>query len=383
VAADSGDGDASPPKPKPELYEADYIPEFELVVDAEAMAVLMDPSDATKKTWVHAAFTCEGETLADVGLRRKGESTYRVVPQKAAFKIKFNKWVGGQKFRGYKELTLNNMVDDATGLNERLAYALYAKLAVPAPKCNTATVTLNGESYGPYANVETPDTQFLKAYFGTNANTLYEVDWGSEWLPGSEDGMTVDVGSATKVDLIALFAAVEAANDASLLADVKGHLDVDEWLKFCAIEAIIGARDNYAYGIWGSHNHFLAGGMDGLIRLIPWSQDLSFSDDNGIVDTSKPLPADPIVGGETLLVRCKQSAACWNAFKSQVAAVLAAYQTMDINGLANKWHAQIDPLQSTDTKRESSLAFYQASVLALQAWIPARPQIVKTQLGMP
>ncbi len=383
AATDAVAVDAATAPPKPNLYDPDYMPKFELVVGPDAMAVLMDPSDATKTTWVHAAFTCEGETFADVGLRRKGSSTYRVIPQKAAFKVKFNKWVPGLKFRGYKELTLNNMVDDATGLRERLAYALYAALKMPASKCNTATVTLNGEAYGPYANLESTDDQFLKSYFGANASSLYEVDWGSEWLPGSEDGMLVQVGDPAKTDLLKLFGAMEAAKDATLLADMKGHLDTEQWLTFCAIEALIAERDNYAYGIWGSHNHFLAGGLDGLFRLIPWSTDLSFSDGNGIVDVTKPLPADPQEGGDTLLMRCQKSDACWTAFKAHVSTAIAAYQAMDMAGLAKQWHAQIDAVQSADTKRESSLAYYQSSIVEMNAWIAARPGLVKSQLGIP
>lgn len=373
--------DAGPPKP--DLYDPDYMPKFELVVDDAAMAVLMDPSDASKKTWVHAAFTCEGETLGDVGLRRKGETTYRVVPKKAAFKVQFNKWQKGLKFRGYKQLTLNNMVDDPTALRERLAYAFYNKLNMPAPKCNTALVTLNGESYGPYANVETPDSQFLKDRFGNNANTLYEVDWGSEWQPGNEDGFLVDVGDPGKADLLAFFDAVAATVDATLLADIKNNLDIEQWLTFSAIEAVLAEHDNYAYGVWGSHNYYLAGGKDGLFRLLPWSVDLSFGDDDGGVNAAEPRPSDPTVGGDTLLMRCQKTASCWDVYKTHVSSVLTAYQAADLVTLAKKWHAQVDAEQTADTKRESSLEFYAESIDMLYAWIPARVGIVKGQLGLP
>ena len=380
ASTDAGGADASADVQDP--YDPDYIPKFDLVVDDAAMATLMDTSDATKKTWVHAAFTCDGETIADVGLRRKGESTYRAIPKKAAFKIKFNKYVQGQEWRGYKELTLNNMVDDATGLRERLAYTFYGLMGLPASRCNTALVTLNGEAYGPYANVETPDTQFVKKKFGANASTLYEVDWGSEWLPGSEDGMLVDVGPTTKLDLIALFDAVQAATDANLLVDLTMNLDITEWLTFSAVEAVLAEHDNYGFGVWGSHNYYMAGGLDGLLRLVPWSVDLSFQDSDGGVDASMPLPADP-GGADTVLMRCKNTVTCWAQYKAAVATVLTGYQTTDLAGLAKKWHAQIDAYQKADTKRESSLTYYQESVDALYLWIDARPGIVKTQLNLP
>lgn len=375
--------DAASVGPDPKVYAPDYLPKFQLVVSKDAMAVLMDPSDASKKTWVHAAFTCEGETIADVGLRRKGQSTYRVIPQKAAFKIRFNKWQPGQKWRGYKDLTLNNMVDDATGLRERLGYAFYNLLGLPAPKCNTALVTLNGEAYGPYANLETPDEQFLAAHFGAKTSTLYEVDWGSEWLPGNEAGFILDVGDPKKTDLLAFFDAVQAAKDANLLADMAKHLDIEQWLTFCAIEAVIAEHDNYAFAVWGSHNYYLSGGADGRFRLIPWSVDLSFSNEDGGVDASKPLSADPTDGGLTLLQRCKTNITCWNQYKAHITSVLGGLQTANLSALAAQWHNQIDVYQANDTKRESSLTSYQQSVPDLYAWLAARPAVVKAQLALP
>lgn len=375
--------DAAVAGPDPKVYAPDYMPKFQLVVGKDAMAVLMDSSDASKKTWVHAAFTCEGETIADVGLRRKGESTFRAVPQKAAFKIRFNKWQPGQKWRGYKDLTLNNMVDDATGLRERLGYTFYNLMGLPAPKCNTALVTLNGEAYGPYANLETPDEQFLAAHFGAKSSTLYEVDWGSEWLPGSEDGFTVDVGDGKKTDLLAFFDAVEAAKDDKLLTDMAKHLDIEQWLTFCAIEAVIAEHDNYAFAVWGSHNYYMSGGADGRFRLIPWSVDLSFTDSDGGVDASKPLSADPTDGGETLLQRCKSTATCWNQYKAHVATALTGLQTTNLAALATQWHNQIDVYQASDTKRESSLTYYKQSVPEMFTWIAKRAVAVKGQLGLP
>ena len=380
VAADVADAaDAN----QPGWYDPSYLPQIDLAVDATAMAVLMDPSLASQKTWVHAAFASEGVTLSDVGLRRKGASTYRVVPQKAAFKVKFNKWVKGQKFRGYTDLTLNNMVDDATGLRERLSYYVYRSLGIPAPQCNTAIVTLNGESYGPYANIETPDSQMMTEWFGTKSKSLYEVDAGSQWLPGSEVGFLVDVGDGTKADALALFNAVAAAKDDDLIAGVQAVLDVTEWLRYCGVEAATGQFDHYAYGLFGSHNYFMAGDTDGVMRMLPWSTDLSFSDDKGVLDASNPLPADPVYGGKTLLQRCKLSQACWDAYRAQVANVLADYEKLNLVDVAKTWHAQIDAAQAADTKREASLDYYVLAVPQLYDWIKARPGIVKQQLDLP
>jgi hypothetical protein len=143
--------------PPPDLYDPDTIPKFELTFDAAAMAVLTSTNVADNETWVHAHFKHGAITFPDVGVRRKGSQTFRSLPQKAALKVKFNKWVKGQKLYGLKEITLNSMVSDPTCLSERLTYHVFRALGLPAPKANTAELTINGEPYGIYANIETPD----------------------------------------------------------------------------------------------------------------------------------------------------------------------------------------------------------------------------------
>ena len=381
-ASDAGDAEAGPP-PCIDVYDPNTIPTFELTVDAAGMAVLASTAEADKKKWVHATFKSGTTVLADVGLRRKGSSTFRAIPQKAAFKIKFDKYVAGQRFECLKELTLNNMTSDPTFLAERLAYHVFRSAGLPAPKANTAAVSLNGDSYGIYSNVETPNEQFLDRVLGAGASTLYEVQYGSEWLPGLEDGADVQVGDDARADLTALYATVQSASSATLLADVAGKLDTAAWLKHSAAEAAVGHYDGYAFGIWGSHNYYLAGDTAGVFRLVPWSTDLTFSDREGVVDAANPRPADPMAGGDTLLVRCKASPTCWTAYKDAVQAMLVKVESLDLVNLAKAWHAQIDALVVADPKREATLGEYASETQLLYAWIAARPGVVRAQLGLP
>lgn len=103
--------------------------------------------------------------------------------------------------------------------------------------------------YGIYANIETPNEQLLDRLFGASASTLYEVQYGSEWLPGLEDGADVQVGDDARADLTALYTAVQNASSATLLADVAGKLDTAAWLQHSAAEAAVGHYDGYAFGI--------------------------------------------------------------------------------------------------------------------------------------
>jgi spore coat protein CotH len=362
------------------IYDPETIPKFELTLDAAAIAVLSNPDVATEDTWVHGSFKMGDTTFADVGVRRKGQATFRALPRKAALKVKFNKWVKGQKLNGLSDITLNNMAGDPTFVAERLTYHVFRSLGLPAPMANTAQLTINGEDYGIYANVETPDDQFITRVFGAKAKTLYEVGTGGGWLPGEESGLQIDVadpaapvGALPDIDL--LFQAVASANNATLIEGIQAHLQTTEWLRHSAAEAVTGHCDGYAYGLWGSRNYFMAGDTDGKLSLIPWSTDLALSDREGVLSAAVPRT-------DIVLERCRLGGTCWDAYKVQVQSVLDVYRTLDLVNLAKKWHAQIDALATADPKRETAIDYYQQQTDLLYTWLDTRPSVIKAQLGL-
>ncbi len=379
VAPDTG----APGAAAEAFYDPANIPAIDLTLDAAAVAVFSSTAPADRKTWVRGTFAHNGTTLHDVGVRRKGSSGFRAMPGKVAVKISFNEFVPGRRYMGLSDLTLNNMVGDPTFLAERLSFHVFRAVGLPSPRANTARLRINGADYGIYANLETPNKDLLARHYGANANTLYEVEYGSQWLPGFEGGFTVDVGDPSRADLLALFQVVKNAKPASLLADLSPRLDVPRFLRYCAAEAVLGQVDGYGYGKFGSHNYFMAGDKAGSFTLLPWSLDLTFSDREGRLDAAKPAFADPVAKGDTVLVRCKASPPCWASYKAEVQSLLAAYATLDLANLARTWNTQIDALVRADPKREAPIAFYVSETAKLVPWIGARPGIVRAQLGLP
>lgn len=382
-AAEGGGPDAGDTgSPWFDIYDPNSIPTIELTFDAAAMAILSNPStiEADQKKWAHGSFKCGNVVIADVGVRRKGSSTFRALPQKAAFKIRFDKYVAGQRFLGLTDLTLNNSMSDPTFIAERLAYHTFRSVGLPAQRANSAEVVINGAPYGLYVNVETPNQDFLRRAFVLTGRSLYEVNYGSQWLPGVEDGFDENVGDGTKSDVTALLQAVQAASDATLLVDVASHLDTNEWLDFSATEAAVGHYDGYAYGVWGSHNYFMAANGAGVFSLVPWSTDLTFSDRQTVVNAN--VPQNTSGGGPTLLGRCKATTTCWATYKTRVQAILAKFETLDLVNLAKAWHAQVDAHVVADPKREAPLPYYDSETAKLYTWIAARPSVVRAQLGL-
>ena len=99
-------------------------------------------------TWFGATVTVDGETHADVGVRKKGFVGSQS-DTKPALKLRFDKYVDGQSLGGVMErMTLNNSIQDPSMVNTCLSYRVFAAAGSPAPRCNRHRV---GERQGPGA----------------------------------------------------------------------------------------------------------------------------------------------------------------------------------------------------------------------------------------
>src|SRR5205823_1060928 len=90
--------------------------------------------------------------------------------------IKFDQFVPDQGIFGLHKIALDNSKQDASFLDEHLAYELHRWAGLPAPLTAHAVVSLNGRVMGIYVLKEPVDKQFLGRAFGhANRNgNLYE-----------------------------------------------------------------------------------------------------------------------------------------------------------------------------------------------------------------
>lgn len=78
-----------------------------------------------------------------------------------SFKIHFEEYVQGQRFRCVDRLSLNNNFKDPSMMREHLANALAADLGLEAPRTAYAEVTVNGELHGVFTMVQQIDHRFF------------------------------------------------------------------------------------------------------------------------------------------------------------------------------------------------------------------------------
>jgi len=222
-----------------------------------------------------ATVTIDGEGIPEVAVRKKG-FLGSLSTSKPSLRLKFDEYVEGQGYMGMERMTLNNSLQDPSYVRQCLAYGVFAAAGVPAPRCNFADVTVNGEHLGLFVHVETVKKRFLRRYFEDDEGKLYEgtlSDFRQGWVNtfglGTNKNQVDD-----RRELNALVRALEV-QEVDLLEAIEPLVDVDAFLTFWAVESLVAHWDGYA----GNTNNFFVYSDPtdgGRFRFLPWGVDGTF-----------------------------------------------------------------------------------------------------------
>lgn len=188
-----------------------------------------------------------------------------------------------------KSLNLKSMWNDVSQMREAVAWDLFAKAAVPAPRHVYAKFCINNRYYGLYSLIEQVDKPFLKDHFGKNdEGNLYKAYWediGPATLEHRKDASGDDSGKqyfrsstidnrthqlktndkdsdpAEKKSYDDLAAFVRVLNGVGLPASagqgdarfnspeykaaLDGIFDTKAFLRWASVNMLLGAWDNY------------------------------------------------------------------------------------------------------------------------------------------
>ena len=214
--------------------------------------------------------TIGGKLFKNVGLRKKG-LLGSVNAQRPSIKINFDKFGAEQEFEGVSLMTLNNNDTDASLVKQHLAYELFRKAGIPAPRCNFARVTVNGEYLGVYSHVESVRKDFLKRHFTKASGNLYEgqISDFTEKAAGTFDAK-INAKKNDRNDLLKATKAL-AVPDEQLFDAVGKVINLNDFYRYWAMEGLIGFNDGYS----GNQNNFFIYNdpQSGRFKFIPWGAD--------------------------------------------------------------------------------------------------------------
>jgi spore coat protein CotH len=380
--------------PSVEVYDPARLPQFEIELpqaSLDALNRVSGPDDPLQDEYVTATLRYGAVTVSNIGLRIKGEGSFRRLDAKTPFKLKFDEFVADQTFLGLKRLTLNNMVEDPSFLAERLAYDFFRHAGLPAPRCNSALVSVNGELFGIYANVEAEDKTFLSRWFASNDGNLYE-EGQVDFVPGAEADFDLETNETAndRSDLARLIAALDTASPESLLENLSGSLDTTQFLRFTAAEAAVNQWDMYAYTVFYPNNFRIYNDpASGRFVFLPWGMDLSMKP---FRDSDKPHirpfelarqgdRASGHISAGLLFRRCLESPSCETAYRSAVESIIVAYENAGLEALATSYYNQIREHVLSDPRSEYSEPEFEEGYRNLLHTIRERPAELRADLA--
>ena len=136
--------------------------------------------NATSEEYSPANITIDGETVKNVGIRGKGNTSLSTVAQlnsqRYSLKVEFDAYQASGNYHGLDKLCLNNLIQDYTMMKDYIAYKLMGEFGVSAPLVSFCFITVNREDWGLYLAAEAVEDSFLRRNYGTSYGNLYKPD---------------------------------------------------------------------------------------------------------------------------------------------------------------------------------------------------------------
>jgi len=222
-----------------------------------------------------------GQVFDSVGVRYKGNSSYRANQVKNPLNIKLDYIIDDQDIEGYGTLKLANVYNDPSFVREALSYEI-ARKYMPASEANYAKVYVNGTQLGLYTSVQDMDKFFMRTHFTSDENARFKGELGNNAQPGQMGGVWEYFGNDS-TDYYDLYAAesdfgwdelvefLDTLNNHSNYVDEV--LNIDRHLWFLAFSNMVVNLDG---PINNPQNYYLFQDDAGRFNPIPWDFNESF-----------------------------------------------------------------------------------------------------------
>ena len=237
--------------------------------------------------WVHVDMTVAGKTIKDAGFRYKGNGSYtQEAGMHRSIKVKADIFGGMGDWDGLETINFNSGGRDYSRTREAMTFAIFRLAGVPASRTAYAEVLytvpgLHDRAYGGlFTVIENVNKAFLKHALPPGTGLLMKPErmsggvgyYGENWANYTAYYRPEREATAAEAQRVIEFARlVNVAPAAEFRAKIESHLDVDEFMRFLAVHALVHARDSF---LSGRHNYFIyLDPSDNRFRFIPWDED--------------------------------------------------------------------------------------------------------------
>ena len=230
----------------------------------------------------------EGDQVySEVAVHLKGSYSFQPFDGKPSLTLNFDKFVPGRRFHGLSKIHLNNSVQDPTSLCEQLGREMFKAVGIVAPRATPALVRFCNRDFGVCVLVEGANKRFVQRVFGPDATKGNLYDGGSGGDITKDLGVLAGDNPKDRSDLKALAEACAEPDPRKRLARLEQVLDVDEFITFAAVEAILVHWDGYCVGC-NNYRLFHDAARDKMMFL-PHGMDQLFGTSNSPTMSLTPM----------------------------------------------------------------------------------------------
>jgi spore coat protein CotH len=318
------------------FYDADAVPELDLKLDDGAIDSLRE----NPREYVPGYIVWDGLEYGPVGVRLKGQNSFQTIDEKPSFRINVDEFVEGVTFMGVQDMTWNNMSSDPSQMHEVLAYRFAREAGLPASLANHVWISVNGEPYGLYTNLETVKPRMVKHWFDDNNGPMYkatDVDFASQYVDLYEH----ESGDDDRTLIAGLASALANADADRAIRDAGAYVDMEHFQRYWAMETVIGQFDAFPYSLPGDDYYLYADPTSGKLWFIPGGMDETF------------FAADfsPMNTNSVFAAKCKESAGCFDAYVETSWNMVDLAEQIDMNQIRARLEERIEPYVQDDPRR--------------------------------
>lgn len=260
------------------------LQEIRVRMDPAAWQTLKDKY--LENTYYRCDFEWRGVAVASAGIRSRGSGSR--TPIKPGLGIDFSRYDGAQRFLGLKSIVLRNLVQDPSGLRERLAELLFARMGLPHQREAHARLYINGKYEGLYLIVEPIDKRFLATRYGEDTGYLFEMrPWTgfrfqylggdpSRYVPGIFEPKTHEDDPQPE-KLVDFLRAIDETPDAEFAATMARYTDLATFVTHIAIDQFLANWDSMLNAEGMSNFYLYRRTSDDRWTFIVWDEDTAFS----------------------------------------------------------------------------------------------------------
>jgi hypothetical protein len=269
-----------------EVFNTAILPRIDIKIDKDSLEWLYQNVSSDKE--FEAQFVFPGgtdiDTLENIGFGLRGNTSR--VSAKKSFKVSFNAFEKGRKYKGLEKMNLNGEHNDPSVIRSHLVWNFFIQMQVPGARSNHVDVYINNRFYGVYINVEHIDEEFVESRYGNNLGNLYKcLSPADLTYLGSDKDAYKNNGYELKTntdaddfsDLINFTDVLQNTSSADMPVTIEPIFNMNAYLRYLAVEIFTGHWDGYS----GNRNNYYLynNAYTGKFEFIPYDVDNTFGID--------------------------------------------------------------------------------------------------------